>query len=727
MSQLSFPRINFKGLVVIDVGTGNNDDYSNVQFPEGSPWAGQPLRPMDSRNVQPNYITPEPGGMTDEEWIKWAVKTQEFVIPSDNSALESIVKPSLFTIRRDESRPMLNQTNLGLESTDSGDTIVRRIPEEWNYYGDMGMTMYKVGVTSTEQAKGKWDDSMNGAVLSYNNRIGELGRTTGIMNDVNPESVPCSQIFADYITLEKDNQALLTAKAHKAVTRRINFQRNVYLNGPNGAGAYFQHAIPIQFLEGQPILDYMKTNADPDKELIGVICRYYIARNLQPINTFQYPAAANGDPGDGWYKAIEELYTKSMPDNKNAGLADMTGTIAPWYKGEMKTITAGRIMNCDNGVSFKLPSNAVSNGPEFQLAPIVFEVDYKKGFVSLDCIDAFPEAFDAKENSSYDPYRMDTNPKYDFGEVTLIVKSDTDQHTFGPINYLDPNFVERGCLVDFEWDTTNKDLKTLIKNGDFHLINSDGDSLLIEDEFFIASDQNCIFAEQVNKPGSMETLFINDTNEPCASDGSGIGIQPENCVFEILQRGNKITDPNQLPQLELQVFDTTPNQDVGAKGPVETIENPVPGDPLSFGVDSHGNRLAYFAINGKTANTYNDVNLMNEYYICMRILPNDVDYSSYYEDPSATEKVGNYSLTFEVMYQAVLRNYYLLYPAMSEYVPLNNKNYWNTPDMARRLKARTGKDMWGCHAYMPRSRDLSDSRRELIEAWCNKIIQNGPE
>lgn len=34
-----------KGSVVIDVGTGNNDDYSNLMLLPGSPWAGQPCIP----------------------------------------------------------------------------------------------------------------------------------------------------------------------------------------------------------------------------------------------------------------------------------------------------------------------------------------------------------------------------------------------------------------------------------------------------------------------------------------------------------------------------------------------------------------------------------------------------------------------------------------------------------------------------------------------------------
>jgi hypothetical protein len=44
MGVFAFPRINVKGLISINVGTANNDDYSSSQFPPGSPFAGQPLR-----------------------------------------------------------------------------------------------------------------------------------------------------------------------------------------------------------------------------------------------------------------------------------------------------------------------------------------------------------------------------------------------------------------------------------------------------------------------------------------------------------------------------------------------------------------------------------------------------------------------------------------------------------------------------------------------------------
>ena len=62
---------------------------------------------------------------------------------------------------------------------------------------------------------------------------------------------------------------------------------------------------------------------------------------------------------------------------------------------------------------------------------------------------------------------------------------------------------------------------------------------------------------------------------------------------------------------------------------------------------------------------------------------------------------------------------------MSLRVPLNNPQYWDDPEMARRLAARVSLAMWGTAEAMPRTRDLSDSRRTLLTAWCLKVIQNG--
>ena len=45
--------------------------------------------------------------------------------------------------------------------------------------------------------------------------------------------------------------------------------------------------------------------------------------------------------------------------------------------------------------------------------------------------------------------------------------------------------------------------------------------------------------------------------------------------------------------------------------------------------------------------------------------------------------------------------------------------------MATRLLQRTQTDWWGKSEYMPRTRDLSRSRRELLQAWARRIRQQG--
>jgi hypothetical protein len=106
--------------------------------------------------------------------------------------------------------------------------------------------------------------------------------------------------------------------------------------------------------------------------------------------------------------------------------------------------------------------------------------------------------------------------------------------------------------------------------------------------------------------------------------------------------------------------------------------------------------------------------------ISLRILPNDEDFSRYYVHPIAPEPVGNDQLTFDVVYQKVLRTYYLLYPIMNSVFPLNSE-----PDVAGSAQAIlqvTDPKQWMSRGFMPRTRDMSASRRTLLRAWCWKVL-----
>jgi hypothetical protein len=105
--------------------------------------------------------------------------------------------------------------------------------------------------------------------------------------------------------------------------------------------------------------------------------------------------------------------------------------------------------------------------------------------------------------------------------------------------------------------------------------------------------------------------------------------------------------------------------------------------------------------------------------ISLRILPNDEDFSQYYVDPNAEDPVANDTLTFDVLYEKVLRTYYLLYPVMIPIVQLNSAE--SVRQNAEGILRTTAASMWMSVHYMPRTRDMSSSRLKLLRAWCNKV------
>jgi hypothetical protein len=82
--------------------------------------------------------------------------------------------------------------------------------------------------------------------------------------------------------------------------------------------------------------------------------------------------------------------------------------------------------------------------------------------------------------------------------------------------------------------------------------------------------------------------------------------------------------------------------------------------------------------------------------------------------------VGNDQLTFDVVYQKVLRTYYLLYPIMNSIFPLNSEAA--VAQSASGILQVTDPKQWMSIHFMPRTRDMSASRRTLLQAWCRKVL-----
>ena len=71
-----------------------------------------------------------------------------------------------------------------------------------------------------------------------------------------------------------------------------------------------------------------------------------------------------------------------------------------------------------------------------------------------------------------------------------------------------------------------------------------------------------------------------------------------------------------------------------------------------------------------------------------------------------------------------MRTYYLLYPVMNSFLPLNSESA--VAGSAQTILQLTDPTQWMSSGYMPRTRDMSASRRTLLQAWCRKVLAGPP-
>jgi hypothetical protein len=497
------------------------------------------------------------------------------------------------------------------------------IPAEWNYYGGMessDLAIAVVGVqTGPDHSKVSTDAmAVIGAKLSY----------SGTITDVNSEgSPPATQFFIDRLSLQNGAATFLTGTASKGACQWLNFYRNVNLTADGGAGGCVYHV-----MRKSDSNTSIKLPGFDDPRIIGVICRYYLYR------------FSTGDAD------IETLYKNQQ---KNPAALQIVGTFAPLFANE-KIVTGpvGRLLVA-NDTTVPTPPGTHNNGNNgfIALAPAVLQ--RTGNTISVDFSGTFPDYF--KTISA-------PNPKYDFGPVTLVVSNAAASAPIGPVDYTDTDSGDRRGWI-FEFDISSKpDAQKILQDPEakFSLQHATLGTVLAETDYYFVSNQQGIYAEQ-NGPGDS---FLNQGTSELAT-------------VAVYHRGLELS-PAQCPPISVWQYRSVPIQ---SPGDVECIAtNFKPGQPLQVDTSQPGNFLFTFSIGAaagfppKNYNTFmGPPYITNAPSISLRILPNDEDFSGYYVDPNAAAPVGNDQLTFGVVYQKVLRTYYLLYPIMSLVFPLNSE------------------------------------------------------
>jgi hypothetical protein len=544
----------------------------------------------------------------------------------------------------------------------------KQIPAEWNYYGAMDSTTVAVTVTGVNNAPGAAPiANLTGAALTF----------SGGITDVNSEgSPPATQFFMDSLKLANGSQTFIEGVPSKGACQGLNFYRNVNLTADGGAGGYVYHVIRKGAGTTIDIPGFEGSN------VAGVIFRYYLYRPLPNLNS-------NAD--------IEALYEKGGTNPVTLGIA---GTFAPLYADEkILTSPLNRMMVCNtaNIPTKGLTNNGGTNGP-IALAPAVLRQSGNK--VSVDFVGTFPENYQGNPNTP--------DPKYDFGAVTLQVTAGSASAPIGPVDYTNTNAGNsNGWIFDFDI-SANQPAIEILQNPDaaFSLVHPVYGTVLTEIDYYFVTNQQAIYTEQ---HGSGVEFLNQGSTEPV--------------TVSVFQRGRELT-AGSCPPITVWQYRSIPLQDPGNAVAIAT--NLQPGQPIAVDTSQPGNFLFTFSIGNPAGfppasylSFMNPPYLTNAPSITLRILPNSEDFSQYYVDPHAEDPTGNDSLTFDVVYQKVLRTYYLLYPAMNQVFPLNSEQA--VTKYAKAILQRTEKSLWMSTSYMPRTRDMSASRRALLRAWCRKV------
>ncbi|MGB3547894.1 MAG: hypothetical protein WBA17_13015, partial [Saprospiraceae bacterium] len=687
MSVFDFPRIRISGIMRVNVGTANNDDFtsSNPKDSAGNYYyegeQGVPLRTFNSQDV---LLASRPN-LKPADYIEWLKTEQEAI-------------------------------NANTKKT------VKITPGYWNYYGSMsvwadnvkvaGVTL-KAGeeITAPGNAADEFVDKILGGSFSYNrwptlskqpldptNKKEAEMNTTAVMTDVKSEgSSPGSQIFADNILLQDNNNEPVCyrsagnagnydgmgSKPTKAAANYLtpggyecfyggyymsDGAKSLFLNP--AAAANFQCVLPFSddFADPGGMRSFLSRHADPAKgEIKGLMIRYIMYVGMHPLNSSEEWAAN--------YRK-EDFF-----DRLNERQCPITGIITPWYgeddnagTPDLSSITVGRELQQVGGLQMKMPGFAPSpNALPLTMSPMVARLNSDKPVLSLDvgktltsllpgvagkltlCMgknadDPAPlpigeipygNSDNLKYVSQSDPHLINANPTMDLltPPQQNVVDLPLSPELYRCLNNEDPAYPDGGTLL----------LRT---DSDQFVAGSVQQQLLMsEPTYTVVLNARALYTEQaVGEEPTVQNRFRND---------HGTELVP--ATFRLVRKGKILTDLPTDETFYLISCQTIPLP--GAYDNKVTAKKIGRMEDLSISVEVTQPMNYRFAVVPEAElgkyQTFVDMDGRQLVVAQVRVLPNE-DYSSYYLDPNAAEPVGNDLLTFEVLYEKVFKPYHVL-------------------------------------------------------------------
>ena len=710
MSQFDFPRINCHGKAFLDTPTANNGYIPFItMFDQSESGVFVPPRIYFDDQHQP---------------------PQGFPILKDNNNVPYVPIP----ITLDDFQQWAT-TPLGSYPADAGYLDYYKTlgnynmnPGYWNYYGDLSIATKDVFVTGltinnadnkpvtyTKDNIADCTDpiaSLFGAEFSFNDDyFSPKARTTAYMCDVDSEGQLCTQIFCSqaglYLANNNSNTTFFKGRPVKSTVHFMNINRvlNYAEKIPMGGSATFYSMLEVD--SDSEIMQLIKPHVKG--EVGGLFIKLMIHEVFE---------VRNPDYSTMPVKQINTVRGNKIPVPKNPAKVSITGSITPWFSGDMKTNSISRIMknaaadiyNIDfsnNKIdpAYPIPKGSPALGipTSVNLGPVPFVVQPFLSLLTLDLSNMLTEyGADPGEIPSFagatDIPPFETFHTYDYGQLDIYFQPDSGgtpvlmgSVTHGD-NYSMDRFLENAGMIDLPLTAIN------YMQGYFYM-QTGTKRLLTENDLYILTDQQGMYAEQNQQQAN---LYMVD----------GLPLVP--CTIRAFNRG--------VPISALEPVTITVQGANMSTGNVTNYPNTQIYDGLqyTFPVDTEGCTTYVFPTNtdenfptapGTAPFVYFAMNA--PIFVC-RVLSAEPELEPYLS--------GQQPVTWEVIFNYVLQLYKTVYPIMDAELPIE-ESVWNDAFIQSKISELTNLNNWNEPMFMPLTRDMSATQRQLLQMWIAQSQQ----
>lgn len=708
MSQFDLPRLSFHGTAFLDTPTANNGNY-------------EPNLTLFDQNESEAFLPPRcylPKGYT------YIPPENVHIIQDDNGNSYVPVSPVTTENYQQWATTPLGSFNADMSYWSLYDylSLKGKNPGYWNYYGDLSISLINTqvtGVTLPSQGDGVVTYTpqnhlgcpsdiyeLLGAELSFNNEyFSEGSRTTAYLCDVDSMGQMCTQIFCSHAGLykrdEQGNQiTFFSGTPVKSTSRWMNLSKVLNYSDfslvPMGGSACFYAMIALN--EESDLSNKIQKISGKMPEGLFLKLLIHEVHEIREPDYTKLPTVS-----------IYDLFGNQSNVKKNPAAVSVSGTITPYFDGDMKTTSIGRLFKNSTALSINvtdIPKPVTKSGKvlavsnSINLAPVQFLHNQQFNLLSIDVINTINE-YGTNPGALPDYAGDDDIPayqnfdSYNFGQFFILFQPDIGGT---PIqigkfdfenNYNMQQLLSTGGMVDIKINASAD-----FSKGYFYITLNNA-TVFIEDEYFITSDQMGNYAQQFQPSNN----YMSD------------GLPKIPCTLRVFKRGVPVAQNNSVP-VTMQAINM---RTVVIKNTQDFMI--YDSFTMNFDVDTDG-CMTYGFID-KPSQIWDGTlpklfqYAMNTSLIVVRTLEANLHLEEYLS--------GQLPLTWDVVFKNVFSLFKVLYPVMDAVIPFTEAN-WSNPFILNKMLVLIDVSNWNQPLYMPVTRDLSVQQQQLLQRWANQIL-----